>query len=67
MENRVAKGYWVICTKTYKIDGQEIPKGRMNYYTSTRPIVNQDWRSATQEEIDTKQYCKGYAFNLLNV
>ena len=61
------KGYWEICTKSYEIDGTEIPKGRMSYHTSTRPTVNQDWRRATQEEIDTRQYYKGNAFNLRNV
>ena len=61
------KGYWVICTKSYEIDGIEIPKGRMDYYTSTRPIVNSNWRKATQDEVDSKQYHKGSAFNLKNV
>jgi hypothetical protein len=61
------KGYWEICTKSYEIDGVEIPKGRMSYHTSTRPTINQDWRRATQEEIDTMQYHKGNAFNLRNV
>ena len=60
------KGYWEICTKSYEIDGTEIPKGRMSYHTSTRPTVNQDWRRATQEEIDTRQYYKGNDFNLRN-
>ncbi|GEM_PF-5472901 len=61
------KGYWIICTKSYEIDGTEIPKGRMSYHTSTRPVVNSDWRKATQEEVDTRQYHKGNAFNLRNV
>lgn len=61
------KSYWVICTKSYEIDGVEIPKGRMDYHTSIRPIQNPDWRRATQEEIDTRQYFKGNAFNLRNV
>jgi len=61
------KGYWVICTKSYEVDGIEVPKGRMDYYTSTRPIVNSDWRRATQEEIETRQRHKGNTFNLRNV
>lgn len=58
------KGYWEICTESYEIDGVEIPKGRMKYHTSTRPTINQDWRRATQEEIETMQFYKGNAFNL---
>ena len=61
------KGYWEICIKPYEIDGVEIPKGRMNYHTSTRPTVNPDWRRATQEEINTRKFYKGNAFNLRNV
>jgi hypothetical protein len=61
------KGYWEICIKSYEIEGVEIPKGRMSYHTSTRPTVNQKWRRATQEEIDTRQYYNGNAFNLMNV
>lgn len=60
-------GYWVICTQSYEIDGLEVPKGRMDYYTSTRPIMNPAWRLATQEEIDTKQRFKANWFNLKNV
>lgn len=59
----LSKGHWKICTESYEIEGIEIPKGRMCFYTSTRPIVNQRWRRATQEEIDTRQYHKGNAFN----
>lgn len=61
------KGYWVICVKSYEIDGREIPKGRMDYHVSTRPIINNAWRRATQEEIETRDYHKGNAFNLRNV
>jgi len=57
-------GRWVICTQSYEIEGIEIPKGRMDYHTSTRPIVNKKWRSATQHEIDSKQNYKGNWFNL---
>lgn len=62
-----ASGYWVICVQSYEYDGIEIPKGRMSYHQSTRPIISNKWRRATQEEIDTKQYHKGNAFNLMNV
>ncbi len=61
------KGHWVICTCSYEIDGVNIPKGRMDYYTSKRPIQNPDWRRATQEEINAKQFFKGNHFNLMNV
>ena len=60
-------GYWEICTKSYEIDGVEIPKGRMRYHTSTRQTINTYWRRATQEEIDTMRYYKGNVFNLRNV
>ena len=62
-----ALGYWVICTQSYEIDGTEISKGRMDYYTSTRPIMSTKWRRATQDEIETRQYFKGNCFNLKNV
>ena len=61
------KGYWVICVSSYEVNGIEIPRGRMDYHTSIRPIVNTAWRRATQEEVDTRQYYKGNAFNLRNV
>ena len=32
-------GYWVICVQSYEYDGIEIPKGRMDYHQSTRPIM----------------------------
>ena len=60
-------GYWVICVQSYEYDGIEIPKGRMDYHQSTRPIMSNKWRRATQEEIETRQYHKGNAFNLTNV
>jgi hypothetical protein len=63
----ISSQYWVICTRSYEIDGNEIPKGRMDYYTSTRPIMNKDWRRATVEEVETKQHHKGNWFNLRNV
>lgn len=59
------KGYWVILQHTYDLDGKHFPKGRMHFHTSQRPIMNKDWRRATQEEIDTKQISKdGNYFNL---
>jgi len=58
------KGYWVICQYSYEVDGIEIPKGRMDFHESIRPIQNKCWRRATQEEIDTRQRFKGNTFNL---
>jgi len=60
-------GYWVICVTSYEIEGIEIPKGRMDYYTSTRPIVSRKWRTATPDEVETKQRYNGHWFNLKNV
>ena len=60
-------GYWVICVTSYEIEGVEIPKGRMDYYTSTRPIVSGKWRAATLDEVETKQRHNGHWFNLKNV
>ena len=65
--NDKAFGYWVICVQSYEYDGIEIPKRRMSYHQSTRPIISNKWRRATQEEIDTRQYHKGNAFNLINI
>lgn len=36
------KGYWIICVQSYEIDGIEIPKGRMEYHTSSRPVVSKN-------------------------
>jgi len=66
-KENLKKGCWMICTKSFEIDGTKTPKGRMFYHIPMRPIVNPDWRKATQEEIDTRQYHKGNAFNLRNV
>lgn len=57
-------GYWIICIESYNYEGTEIPKGRMDYHTSTRPVISKKWRRATQEEIDTRKYHKGNAYNL---
>lgn len=55
-------GYWVILLNSYDLDGVEFLKGRMDYYTSTSPIVNSDWRRATEDEISKRQYNKGQAY-----
>ena len=60
-------GYWIICTRSYEVDGEEIPKGRMKYHISIRPVMNDAWRRATVDEIETKQYHKANFFNLKNV
>jgi len=65
--NKKFKGYWVICQQSYEVDGIYIPKGRMDFHESPIPIQNEDWRRATQEEINTKKYHKGNFFNLPNV
>lgn len=59
--------YWVICVNSYEYDDTYIPKGRMQKHYSQRPIQNRDWRRATQDEIDTKDWFKGNFFNLKNV
>jgi len=59
---KTEKGCWYICRNTYEIDGVEIPRGRMIF--SLRPIFNNDWRVATPEEVETKQWYKGHYFNL---
>lgn len=51
-------GYWIILTNSYEIDGKWFNKGLMEYHTSKRPVMNKDWRRATQEEIDTKSVSK---------
>ncbi len=56
-------GYWVICVNSYDFEGKYTPKGRMNYHTSTFPIINTDWRRATEEEIETKKWFKGNFYN----
>ncbi len=57
--------YWMINQYTYTVDGIEVPKGRMQKIKKgSRPIVNPDWRKATDEEVATKQYYKGNFFNL---
>jgi len=63
----MTKRYWIICTHSYEVDGTEISKGSMKYHTSTRPVISNYWRLATQDEINTKQWVKGKYFNLKNV
>jgi hypothetical protein len=61
------KRYWVICVNSYEIDGKEFSKGTMKFHESIRPIINNNWRRATEDEIETKQWFKGVWFNLKNV
>lgn len=58
------KGYWVICISSYTIDGIAVPKGRMHYHTSIHPIVSNNWRVATEKEIEGKKIHKGNFYNL---
>lgn len=44
-------GYYIICTKSYKVDEIEVEKGDIDYYSSKRPLISTKWRKATQEEI----------------
>ena len=60
-------GYWIICVQSYEYEGIEIPKGRMNYHTSTRPVISNKWRRADFKEVETKQNHNGNWFNLMNV
>lgn len=62
MEKITSKGYWVICLTSYEIDGKQITKGDMDYYTSLRPIINPYWRRATQKEIDNRRFYKGKTY-----
>jgi len=62
------KYYWIINTRSYSIDGIDVPKGRMQRMEKgSRPVVNEDWRSATQEEVVTKKWHNGHYFNLKHV
>ena len=60
-------GYWIICVQSYDYEGEEIPKGRMEHYTSIRPVQSRKWRRATDDEVATKQNHKGNWYNLKNV
>lgn len=59
-----SSGYWIICQYSYEYEGNEIPKGRMKFHTSQRPVLSKRWRRATDEEIKTKRWFKGNYFNL---
>jgi len=49
-------------------NGTEIPKGRMEYsYAQFRQACALNWRRATEDEIQTKDWFKGNYFNLKNV
>jgi hypothetical protein len=61
------KGYWIICTQSYKYDGQEIPKGRMYYHNSTRSILSNRWRKATEKEVLEKKYGKNGFYNIQTI
>ena len=66
--NSVSNSYWIINQNTYTIDGLEIPKGRMvRKYKGERPVLNEDWRTATAQEVEGKKYYKGNFYNLTNV
>lgn len=59
---------WMINQNTYSVDGKEVLKGEMHkMQKGQRPILNNDWRKATEEEVRTKQWHKGNYFNLINV
>lgn len=60
------KGVWIICIKSYCIDGKEISKGRMKYSYARFPVSGL-WLRATEDEIETKQWFKGKWFNLKNI
>lgn len=60
------KGKWIICVRSYEVDGEEIPKGRMKYSYARFPVSGL-WRLATPDEIETKKVHKGNHFNLTNV
>lgn len=50
--------YWVIC-RSYEYEGKEIQTGSMHQHHSTRPIISNNWRRATDEEIKGMQWHKG--------
>jgi len=58
------KGYWIICVTSYEYDGNEIPKGRMSYHTSLRPVISNKWRRATDIEVRDRKYHKGNAYHI---
>lgn len=61
------KGQWLICIQGYFLEnGNEIPKGRMEYSYGRFPVSGL-WRRATEEEIESKNWHKGNYFNLSNI
>lgn len=58
------KGYWIICIESYIHDGLEILKGKMDYHTSTYPIISTKWRKATEKEVLEKQHGKNGFYNI---
>ena len=62
-------GTWIICVSSYTLEnGTEIPKGRMEYsHAQFRQSCAPNWRRATEDEIQTKEWFKGNHFNLKNV
>ncbi len=61
------KGKWIICIHSYTLEnGNEIPKGRMEYSYARFPVSGL-WRRATQEEIETKKWHNGNYVNIKNV
>lgn len=63
------EGIWIICIKSYYLEcGTEIPKGRM-FPSNARwsQACSPNYRRATEEEIETKQWHKGNWFNLKNI
>lgn len=57
------KGYWIICVSSYEIDGNEVSRGKMEYYNSHRPILSKNWRRATDKEIEARKWHKGVWYN----
>lgn len=48
------KAYYVICVTSYEIEGTIFNKGDIEWKPKEcRPIVNDDWRRAKKEEVDT--------------
>lgn len=54
--------FWV-CVNSYQVDDKEIQRGAMQYHSSERPIVSDNWRVATQKEVDEMKTFKGRHYN----
>ena len=62
----VSSCYWLINQRDYIVDGHEVKRGRMSRIEKgSRAVMNPDWRLATHEEIESKQWYKGHFFNLM--